>query len=346
MFLVFLLIMRFNRAFILVSVFLFLFQIANAAVVEVDTDIYGEETVFTYVFSFGDEDFTSFSVERPKDAELMHALLEDGSDVDYFVAGDFFIFNPEGIRNKNIFIKFKSKETSERINKHNAFSTFVKFNFPLERLEFRVKIGEGLGEIEEIFPRDFEISSEGRIVWTLENVSGDTLFWINFKKVGNGQFLSQSGLWNYAIVFLLILPVVLFGFLIFLLKKGPAEKAEKHHEKHEKEEEKKKEIEGEKKEEEVKKEDKTIKITEIVDKYLTDNEKEVVNVVRENDGISQYDIMNYLPKITKSNLSKIISKLHNRKFLKRIRVGKVNKIYLGEKLTGSDSNGIETENNV
>jgi uncharacterized membrane protein len=72
---------------------------------------------------------------------------------------------------------------------------------------------------------------------------------------------------------------------------------------------------------------------EIVEKYLTDNEKEVVEIVRKKEGISQYDILNELPSISKSNLSKIISKLHSRKFLQRIRVGKVNKIHLGEKFS-------------
>ena len=35
---------------------------------------------------------------------------------------------------------------------------------------------------------------------------------------------------------------------------------------------------------------------------------------------------------TKVTLSKIISKLHSRKILSRIKVGKVNKIYLGDKI--------------
>jgi hypothetical protein len=70
---------------------------------------------------------------------------------------------------------------------------------------------------------------------------------------------------------------------------------------------------------------------EVMARFLTDNEKLVVSCIRENEGISQYDILNFLPKLTKSNLSKIISKLDNKKILKRIRVGKVNKIYLGSR---------------
>ena len=38
-----------------------------------------------------------------------------------------------------------------------------------------------------------------------------------------------------------------------------------------------------------------------------------MDVIRKNEGISQYDILNFLPSLTKSNLSKIISKLNSKK---------------------------------
>ena len=80
---------------------------------------------------------------------------------------------------------------------------------------------------------------------------------------------------------------------------------------------------------------------EITSKYLTENEKEIVEIVNTNEGISQNDILNFLPNLTKSNLSKIISKLNSKRILKRIRVGKINKIYLGDKL----ENNTEKKNN-
>lgn len=80
------------------------------------------------------------------------------------------------------------------------------------------------------------------------------------------------------------------------------------------------------------KEEKKESYYEFVNKYLTENEKDVVEIIKEHEGLSQYDILNYLPSMSKSNLSKIISKLHSKKILNRIKVGKVNKIYFGEKL--------------
>ena len=71
---------------------------------------------------------------------------------------------------------------------------------------------------------------------------------------------------------------------------------------------------------------------EFIEKHLTENEKEIARLIKEKEGITQYDILNHIPKLTKSNLSKIISKLDAKKILKRIKVGKVNNIYLGERL--------------
>jgi len=73
-------------------------------------------------------------------------------------------------------------------------------------------------------------------------------------------------------------------------------------------------------------------IKEIIEKHLTENEKSVVQIVRAHEGIQQNEILNYVPSLTKSNLSKIVSKLHAKRILNRIKVGKTNNIYLGDKL--------------
>ena len=70
---------------------------------------------------------------------------------------------------------------------------------------------------------------------------------------------------------------------------------------------------------------------ETIEKHLTSNEKNIVKLIKGKEGITQQDILNYIPKLTKSNLSKIIAKLNARHMLSKIRVGKINKIYLGDK---------------
>lgn len=72
------------------------------------------------------------------------------------------------------------------------------------------------------------------------------------------------------------------------------------------------------------------KIEEYIVKYLTLNEQDVIRVIQKNEGIRQQEILDILPIMTKSTLSKIITKLEGKKILERVRVGKINKLYLGE----------------
>ena len=74
-------------------------------------------------------------------------------------------------------------------------------------------------------------------------------------------------------------------------------------------------------------------IEEYIQKYLTENEQDVIRIIASHEGIIQQEILDNLPIITKSTLSKIVTKLEGKRIIDRIRVGKINKLYLGEKLT-------------
>ncbi|MFT4244654.1 MAG: helix-turn-helix transcriptional regulator [Candidatus Woesearchaeota archaeon] len=74
------------------------------------------------------------------------------------------------------------------------------------------------------------------------------------------------------------------------------------------------------------------KIEEFIQKYLTENEQDVVRVISKQEGIMQQEILDNLPIFTKSTLSKIISKLERKKIIERVRVGKVNKLFIGNEL--------------
>jgi len=82
----------------------------------------------------------------------------------------------------------------------------------------------------------------------------------------------------------------------------------------------------------VEKKDKKEEFSSFIEKYLTENEKIVVTIISSNQGITQNEILNHLPSMKKSNLSKIITKLDGKKILNKVRVGKITKIYFGEKL--------------
>lgn len=73
-------------------------------------------------------------------------------------------------------------------------------------------------------------------------------------------------------------------------------------------------------------------LEEYIQKYFTENEQDVIRVISNNEGLMQQEILDNLPIFTKSTLSKILSKLEKKKMIERVRVGKVNKLFIGEEL--------------
>ncbi|MCH8520117.1 MAG: hypothetical protein LAT82_05170 [Nanoarchaeota archaeon] len=88
----------------------------------------------------------------------------------------------------------------------------------------------------------------------------------------------------------------------------------------------------------------TPKLEEYIQKYFTENEQDVIRVINKQEGIMQQEILDNLPIFTKSTLSKIITKLEGKKIIERVRVGKVNKLFLGSELKKLVSNQIDEKN--
>lgn len=74
------------------------------------------------------------------------------------------------------------------------------------------------------------------------------------------------------------------------------------------------------------------RLEQYIQKYFTENEQDVIRVINNQEGIMQQEILDNLPIFTKSTLSKIITKLEGKKMIERVRVGKVNKLFLGPEL--------------
>ncbi len=310
--------------FFIVFILLCVFSV-NSAEVKINANIYSESTIFDYYINFDEnESYKSFSFEKPRDAKLIYAL-ESGTNIGYSQSGDYFIFKPEEVNGKNFLIRFVSVSKSEQILNEHLFSVYTNFNFPVENLTFTISLKEDLGEFSEIVPRNYEITKSGNLVWKVSEVTTDTFFLIKFTDTPTDKNIIYSFIEKYWHIGLFLLVLFIFiGTAIVFKKRGYIEKINVEKLKINPFKKKEKQVKQEIVDEE--------KFEELTSKYLTDNEKEVVEVVKNNQGISQYDILNHLPSITKSNLSKIISKLHSRKILSRIKVGKVNKIYLGDKI--------------
>lgn len=328
-----------------------------AADIDITVYAYKDYTIFNYIFKFDEFDnFNKFSIEKPEDAQLDYIVNQNGP-VDYSIAGDYYIFKPDEVRNNTFLLKYKSEKISKEISSTEAFKTYLNFNFPVEKLELHLLLKDDFGEIINVFPQNHTISEKGKITWETNNMMDDSLYIVNFKTtetIENQYFLDNI---NYFFSFLILLSIIIIFFFRKYLQHLKSKITELYKEKNKNKNKdiSNKEIHNTEFEQSNNKitainnknkqtsntinqktnnniKNHNIDFDEIIDKHLTENEKKITKLIKQEEGISQNDILHSLPQLTKSNLSKIISKLHSNRFLKRIKVGKTNKIYLGEKL--------------
>ncbi len=310
--------------------------------------------IFSYFFTFDEnEGYNSFSFEKPRDAILVLARDSNGEFLRTSIAGDYFIVYPKSTLNQTFQIEFESHSAYTSIIENNLFSSYFSFNFEINKLSILADFSNIENQIESINPRDHVLVDEKNILFEFSNVDRETFLQVDFFPLGLEGELSSFTDSTYFYVLLSFL-ILLLIFLIFFLKNYLKFLKPKQNESSDVGDLKNQENLSENIDIEIPIEisetnstkeslgvNPTKLFEEYLEKYLTENEREVVLVVRDNDGIAQNEILHHLPSLTKSNLSKIITKLNGKHVLSRIRVGKINKIYLGDKLKFSSEPTIE-----
>jgi DNA-binding MarR family transcriptional regulator len=217
----------------------------------------------------------------------------------------------------------------------------VNFNIPINNLKFTLNLLDNISKINDVFPRNYLIDSENKkIEWNLKNFTDYSLFLVKFDEINNLTENNENNKSMFGILITILILSLIIIIIKLLIKYKKLElnfiKNKNIPKENEKLEENVLNLNLSLKEEDKNNiEDNKIDfekyLNEYAEKYLTENEKEVLFVIKNNEGILQNEILNYLPKLNKSTLSKIISKLETKKVLNKIKVGKVNKIFLGEK---------------
>ena len=282
-------------------------------------------TNYNYDINLVDENINNFSFEIPENSRVKTIKSENNDFLNYyFLENKVIISNNQNSKNIEIEI-----ETQKGYLEEGKFAYYLDFSFFLNKSIINLNLEEdfidNIREIE-IYPKDNNIKNNS-IIWNFKNIDRELLLFVdarNFiekvKKDVHEQKLFEPI--SY-LLFLVSFPMVLFIVLIiYIILKKEINKNQTNLTK-------KINTRSGKFQRKIKNKE---KFQDILGKYLTENEREIANVIKEHEGITQLDILSFLPKITKSNLSKIISKLHQNKFLTRVRVGKENKIYLGDKL--------------
>lgn len=344
--------------FLIVSFFCGM-SLVQAVDVTITSEIKENSVFFTYFFDFEEKDgLSSFAFEKPKNSRFISAASTNGESMRPSVAGDFYIFEPEeSTRGENLTVYFEAPSVYSTLQSTGTFSTYVTLNFEPESLKFIYKSGPyGSREIFEVYPRDYILLENNNIEWSIDTLNSDQLFLISYN-----QDASSSDISDNIFLILLLIPVLFFIILLVFLKMTSGKDKDSNQDDKSKvydDEIDEKSIPKQPEEDKAKKQKKTkedqIKsqvkeelsfeelFDDFIEKYLTENEQEVAKIIKDNEGIAQNDILDHLPTLTKSNLSKIISKLDGKKILSRIRVGKVNKIYLGDRLKFEENTSVSS----
>lgn len=329
------------------------FYIVNSANVEINVSVDVNDTYFDYTFNFLDtESFDKFSFEKPKNSIMISAKDDKMKDIFYSSAGDFFIFNPESTSNHSFHIIFKTDSVSDVIAKNKVFKVYENFNIPVDNLQFYLNFDGNFGHIVDVFPRNYYSINDKSYYWNISSVGKDNLFLINFKgfvpvednfKTPVSYFENYFNIILFVIILIVIIVVYFFRKLLSDLISLNLELIKKQNNSSNNSGNMVKNVNSNSfKEDNIKENiednnnnnlnEENLDFDSFIKKYLTENEIDVVLVVKDEQGITQNNILDYIDGMKKSNLSKIITKLHGKKILNRVKVGKVNKIYFGEKL--------------
>jgi len=262
-----------------------------------------EEHIITFL---NDKNLTisKLSILFPQNIKVLH-IKDQYSNLNYKIEKDGFarvIFSLQipikPGEKRLIFIKL---ETEERIKKKDDYYEYVLV----------IVLEEDVNDFEHVLklPKDAELYSPKNFDVVIPNgtisktTDGLVISWkakikSHSPKVFLVRFKKKEFNWIYALmVLLLLVPSVFvykFGKRIF-------------------------------------KKYKNIKIIKSLE-ILNEKERRIIEEIAKNEGIYQYELMRKLG-YTKSSLSKMIAKLEARGLIKKVKEGKVNKLYLGRKLS-------------
>jgi hypothetical protein len=296
--------------------------------VNITTNFFNDKIKYNYTIDFKNKPISKFTMEIPLNSKVVKIYSKKNLNFSY-LKDEIFVKN---LDNDNlIFVELITK--NGKINK-DTFSNYIDFNFPIKNLlfnfNFNFNFDMDYSKIN-IYPKTSFIE-KNKIIWKFEDISSELLIFIEF----NENYLKSTKSIEYKesvsyLFILLIIPLILFIFFItfIFLKKDILKNNNIFNKKNTKIVNTK--LKNLNKKDKINKKE-NLEFKNKIKKYLTENEKKIVCEIKKNEGISQLGILSSHPDITKSNLSKMISKLNSLKFLEKIRVGKETNLYLGSKL--------------
>ncbi len=277
----------------------------------ISIDIEELNSYIDYFFKL-EHGINNFNLEVPKNSQIIY-LRDDYGDINYKNENDTLIMDLiESEKERLILMKLKTKTSVSK--KDNYYELiFESKNYGKVTINLP----------DNVIPNSIQTNPKTEIKVY------DKFSYVDFD-VRQGDILIirykvlNSNYWIYVVVILIILIVA-----YFLIKRNKKRKVKKNEEiksiKENNDESYHSNI--------VLSENKTINKDQILKSLnlLNEKEKNVVEYVLNHEGCLQSDLQKEVG-YTKSNLTKIIKKLEFRALIKKKNIGKINRLYLGEKV--------------
>ncbi len=240
---------------------------------------------------------------------LSFSVSADFYSLDINQDGKKSMFN-ESLRINNNFSSTILPEEIIDNSKSNYYFTYNVIPIVNKNITIRLFLSEGFGVSEkDIYPKNFNLETDGHkiiIIWYFDKLveSKDIPLFVKLSKQNNLSLL------NKIIIVILALILIITAVILFL-KYGKAIEAKKN------------KINSKNN----KRSNKKVKINDFTN-YLSDGEKEVVNLLRKKDeDMWQKDIQRE-GNFSKARLSRIIRNLEAKSIITRTPIGNTNKIRL------------------
>jgi uncharacterized membrane protein len=292
--------------FLIIVIGIFLITASNALGINIESlkissDIQGENVYSDYIYHISNTEIISclkeFESYIPLNSKIFY-LKDEYGNLEYEQKENSLKIIlgkcPEIGEMKIIFLKVRSKEIDQL---EKGIERYVFEFYPsqtINNFEHLIKLPGDLKKesIKEIRPLIESENYEGRIVYHWKEEN------VSNSIIHIIKFKKEKGKIIKIILKLLSITLVVGSFFLitsYLKKKNWQKRIQK-----------------------------TIRI-------LNEKDKEIINEIIKKEGINQSELKNKL-ELSKSNISKIISKLELRELIIKKNEGKINKLYIGEKL--------------
>ena len=276
--------------------FLLFLSLVNADIYEQEFNINNNEADVLIKINFDDLKYYNFNLNLPEDANNLKVLIDD-KEKEVSINDNFAIINGTS---RNLTISYSSGEYIENAKK--TYFTAEVVSLLDEKLKIRVILPEGAA-LDKSFKNNLEEASVYPKPGKIETNGKNLIITWNYDAEKNENFplFVIYNIKNFNYIYLIISLMILIIIISFVIKKNKKIKI------------------------------KTIKIKDNIEEHLKEEEKLIVNILKQKKGECTQATLVTLTSMSKASLSRLLNELEKRNIIEKEQKGNRNLIILKQR---------------